>query len=232
MFFIYVIQNILDLKIYVGQTNDPPIRWNRHKSMSRSNSKQFIHRAMRLHKIENFTFQVIEEWETEQETNEAEEFWIEFFQSKNQEFGYNLTNGGEGSRGLKHSDSSIKKMSQTRQKIFEDPTARQKQSEAAKNHYLENPDTAQKISDSLKNHFKNPEAIKANSEALNKYYENNPDAGRKISSGKKKKYSSEIITEVKSLHNSGWKNIDIADKFGMPVVYVSGIITGKKRKHG
>lgn len=232
MFYIYLIQNKIDYKIYVGQTKNPKIRWNQHKLKSRSNSRQYIHRAINFHGFENFTFQVIEEWESEKDINEAEEFWIEFFQTRNSDIGYNLTNGGYGSRGLKHSKESLLKMSKSHSLHYNDPTARQKQSEAAEKHYQENPYTLEKISVSLKNYFKdNPDALKVNSDAQKKYYLDNPDAGKKNSFSKKRKYSAEVIIEVRNLHDNGWTNIDIAKKFDMPSSYVSGIICGKKRKY-
>jgi group I intron endonuclease len=232
MFYIYVIQNKIDLKIYVGQTNDPKIRWNRHKSMSKGKSKQYIHNAIRFHGIENFLFQTIEEFESEMDINEAEEFWIGFFQSRNREFGYNLTDGGYGSRGLKHSESSIKKMSKTHSLFYEDPIARLKQSEAAILHYQENPDTVAKISSSLKNYYKNNvDAAIINSEAVKKYYVDNVDAKKKNSLSKKKNYSSETIIEIRKLHDDGLRNIDISKKLTVPVGYISKVITGKIRNY-
>jgi group I intron endonuclease len=231
MYFIYLIQNKLDLKIYVGQTRNPKIRWNQHKVRAKNNSPQYIHNAMRFHGVDNFTFQIIEEYSLEKDVNEAEEFWIQFFQTRDSNIGYNLTSGGCGSRGFKHSKESKIKMSKIRSEYYSDPIAIQNQSAAAIKHYKENADTINKISSSLKEFYKNPEARENNSKAQLKYYLDNPDSGKKNSFSKKRKYSTEVIEEIKNLHNLGWKNIDIAKKLDIHPSYISGVICGTKRKY-
>lgn len=105
MYCVYTIQNKLSLKIYVGQSCDYKTRWDVHiknakdlllKKIASNHKKiQYIHRAMAKHGIDNFEFQVIEEFETEEKADEAEKFWISFFNSNNSNFGYNLTPGGK-----------------------------------------------------------------------------------------------------------------------------------------
>lgn len=49
MHYIYIIQNKINLKIYVGQTNNIKTRWNSHKSAARRQDKHdfsYIHRAI------------------------------------------------------------------------------------------------------------------------------------------------------------------------------------------
>lgn len=102
---VYVIQNNNNLKIYIGQSINANLRWSRHKTSAKNvklgkkkfgdNGIQGIHCAMAKHGIDNFEFQIIEEFETEAEADEAEKFWISFFNSRNPQFGYNLTPGGK-----------------------------------------------------------------------------------------------------------------------------------------
>ena len=93
---IYVIQNKINLKIYVGQTNDPKYRWWRHKNHARKGDRdQPIYFAIRKYGADNFTFTLIEEWVTLEDVNEAEEFWIEFLQTRKRDFGYNISSGGD-----------------------------------------------------------------------------------------------------------------------------------------
>jgi group I intron endonuclease len=93
--YIYVIQNKLNLKCYVGQTNKPKYRWWKHKDhVLKNNRDQVIYSAMKKYGIDNFTFTVIEEWETLDDANEAETFWIELLQTRKKEFGYNIAFGG------------------------------------------------------------------------------------------------------------------------------------------
>jgi group I intron endonuclease len=95
MHYIYVIQNKLNLKLYIGQTNNPNYRWQKHKHHAAVGDRnQPIYLALRKYGSDNFTFQIIEEHLLLDDCNEAEEFWIEFFQSRKKEFGYNIAFGG------------------------------------------------------------------------------------------------------------------------------------------
>jgi group I intron endonuclease len=124
-FRIYTIQNRRDLKIYVGQTNNPVGRWGTHKSVAkifaidpqRINRPQMIDQAIAQEGIDNFVFQVIEEWATQGEIDEAEGFWIEFFQSRKDALGYNRSPGGHGSRGWVHSADTRKRMSKGKESL-------------------------------------------------------------------------------------------------------------------
>lgn len=100
--YIYIIQNLINLKIYVGQTIDPARRWAEHKSdVSNKDRKDYhLYRSMRYYAEkykdrETFSFTVIEEYDTEEESNEAEKFFIQYFNSKSKLFGYNKTDGGK-----------------------------------------------------------------------------------------------------------------------------------------
>jgi len=101
---IYVIQNLINLKIYVGQTIHFKTRWGVHKRSAKyvwlekrklgDSGIQVIHCAMAKYGIENFSYTILEEWETQNEADEAEEFWICFFRSRDPTYGYNLIPGG------------------------------------------------------------------------------------------------------------------------------------------
>lgn len=91
---IYIIQSKLDDRVYVGQASNPNERWRHHKYAARKRPSQYIHNAMAKYGIDNFTFQVIETWETDEDTNEAEVFWIQFFRSRERGCGFNRERGG------------------------------------------------------------------------------------------------------------------------------------------
>lgn len=96
---IYLIQNIINFKVYIGQTENPKERWTEHKRSGRkpygTKGKCRIHRAMTRFGVENFSFNIIEECTTQAETNAAEIFWISFFCATNKKVGYNDSPGGE-----------------------------------------------------------------------------------------------------------------------------------------
>ena len=94
---IYKIQNLINGKIYIGQSVDICYRFNNHKSESfnpKSNAyNTAIHRAIRKYGVENFSFDIIEECD-QNELREREIYWINYYNSFGN--GYNLTTGGEG----------------------------------------------------------------------------------------------------------------------------------------
>lgn len=113
MFYVYLIHNILNNKVYVGKTNNPLFRWGKHLSTSkciRNKEKYYLHRAIAKHGKYNFQFSIIQQYNNEKDVNLGEIYWIKFFQSKNNQFGYNLTDGGEGASGRITSEVTRQKM--------------------------------------------------------------------------------------------------------------------------
>lgn len=101
-FYIYLIHNIINNKVYVGKAKDPHQRWSKHIKVARGNrekEKFYIHRAISKYGIDNFIFSIIQPTFNENEANIAEIYWIKFYQSNDPKYGYNQTNGGEGVSG-------------------------------------------------------------------------------------------------------------------------------------
>lgn len=95
MYHIYVIQNTVTHKLYVGLTKNPKRRWKGHRTNANTGRKKNrLYDAMRSYGNDTFTFTVIEEYDTPEACAEAECFWIEFFRSWDPAFGYNLNHGG------------------------------------------------------------------------------------------------------------------------------------------
>ena len=89
---IYQIKNLINGKIYIGQSKNIASRWHRHRTDYRK-FDYAIYRAMRKYGLNNFEFSVLEECSIDQ-LNEREIYWIEEKDSHNPEHGYNLTDGG------------------------------------------------------------------------------------------------------------------------------------------
>lgn len=98
MFYVYLIQNKINNKIYIGQTNDYEYRWFCHLNNAFNENtlyyNTYIARAIRKHGKDNFNFHLIETHDLISDTNEAEEFFISYFNSANNNFGYNIKLGG------------------------------------------------------------------------------------------------------------------------------------------
>lgn len=93
MRYVYIIENRIDHKVYVGQTKNPIGRRNGHFYSANHGVKSPFYHAIRKHGQENFEFRVIEETDVEL-VNDREVYWIAFYDSTNREKGYNLESGG------------------------------------------------------------------------------------------------------------------------------------------
>lgn len=93
--FVYVIENTVNGKRYVGKSTQPAKRWTQHRINARNGVDSILYRAIRKHGEESFEFSVVEECESEAASFEAECRWIAKLQTHG-EGGYNATPGGEG----------------------------------------------------------------------------------------------------------------------------------------
>lgn len=92
MGYIYKITNLINGKMYIGQTKRSiDIRWKEHL---RSKDDSPIHKAFRKYGIENFKIETLEECADEL-LNEKEIYYIKQYNSYNGHIGYNATPGGE-----------------------------------------------------------------------------------------------------------------------------------------
>lgn len=97
---IYKITNVLNNKVYIGQTkNSPEHRFNQHIREARSNKKKnygIFHDAILQYGSDYFTVELIEVVEDKDIADERERFWISKFRSDQPEYGYNCDSGGLG----------------------------------------------------------------------------------------------------------------------------------------
>lgn len=104
--YIYKITNLVNGKIYIGQTKQTlNERWREHKVHSKTLNYS-LYKVMRKYGIDNFKFEEIEKCEIEK-LNEREIFWISFYDSFNKKKGYNLTRGGKGNKLLNLDEDEI-----------------------------------------------------------------------------------------------------------------------------
>lgn len=102
MIAIYVITNTVNAKQYIGITNDLKRRWGRHRQ---AKDGQLLHKAILKHGVDAFVF-----------THFANAFDVDAAKSIERMLiadhntlspnGYNLTEGGDGTFGYKHTDAS------------------------------------------------------------------------------------------------------------------------------
>ena len=140
--YIYVIENDVNDKIYVGK---------KHSAVfvpSYYGSGAALSKAIRKYGINNFKVELIEFHSCLETLNKAEIYWIKKLNShKSSNKGYNISWGGDGSLpgklsynyGRKHSEQSKKLMSVNREGVSPTSEQRKQISETLKFYYKNNP---------------------------------------------------------------------------------------------
>jgi len=171
-------------KRYIGKTTHKDIRHRNHGYAY--GDSPYFHKAIRKHKWENFSYEILEEFDddvTDEFMSDRETHWIEEYDSTNRAFGYNLTKGGEGMTGYKHTDVSKAKISEAHKGHIVSAETRTKISEANKGRKHTDA-TKAKMSEARKGH-KHTDATKAKMSEARKGHIVSAETRTKISEANK-----------------------------------------------
>jgi hypothetical protein len=111
---VYKATNLINNKIYIGKTviSFSQRRAN-HLSVARNKKDNFpFHAAIRKYGEENFAWEIIDRCLFAESLIALEQHYIKLYNCKAPN-GYNLTDGGDGITGFKHSEETKKKMSES-----------------------------------------------------------------------------------------------------------------------
>ena len=107
---IYKATNIINNKSYIGQTTRSlEKRMEAHIYSSKSGKTPFM-KSMRKYGPENYKWTILCRCSSKEMLNTMEYFYITHYKTHIDDGGYNLTWGGEGTVGHKHTDESKEKM--------------------------------------------------------------------------------------------------------------------------
>ena len=107
MHYLYKITNMINNKVYIGQTNNPNIRWTHHKNNAKKGKPFYIYNAIRKYGIDSFHFQPIAMCKTQKQANILEIELIKQYGSHvSLGNGYNMDYGGGGRSGFHFSEAS------------------------------------------------------------------------------------------------------------------------------
>jgi group I intron endonuclease len=117
---IYGIKNLINEKIYVGKSINIKLRKKAHENSFIRKQAVNIHlqRAVDKYGIENFEFVILEEVILNN-INDKEQYWIAYFKSYDENFGYNKTMGGDGGNLTIETKLKISKTSPNRKIIYQ-----------------------------------------------------------------------------------------------------------------
>lgn len=111
---IYIITNLENNKVYIGQSIDLWTRINEgyfQKLPKGKGHNIHLQRAWDKYGKKNFSFKVLEYIKDINSLNERETYWIKEYNSTNNKFGYNIQPEGGSNRGVKVSDETKRKIS-------------------------------------------------------------------------------------------------------------------------
>lgn len=115
---IYKIENLINHKVYIGQSKDVNTRWSEHKSTAfYEKGKSYnnpLYRAIRKYGIENFSFEVLIET---YDRNYWEIFLIQIYHATDDNFGYNIENGGNCGSPIR-TEEEKEKIKEMRKEIY------------------------------------------------------------------------------------------------------------------
>ena len=107
---VYMHTNKANNKVYVGQTcqQPPEKRWGRSGWGYKTN--KYFWKAIQKYGFDNFEHIIFADGLTKEEANKMEMMLIRFYETRDPNKGYNLTDGGEGNIGYHPSPETLEKM--------------------------------------------------------------------------------------------------------------------------
>lgn len=166
---IYKITNILNNKIYIGQTTQ---KFNKRISQHKRDSKHrnsYLYNSIKKYGFDKFEFKILEECSNIEKLNIREIWFIKTYKTQNRNIGYNIHSGG---RNYTIPDDEKKKRSE-RQKGEKSYWYGKKQSEETKKKKSES-------SMGNKNHFYGKNHTKKSKEKMSTSAKNRKKVSRKV----------------------------------------------------
>lgn len=170
---IYCIENIITKKKYIGQSKNIFYRWRKHINALNTNTHEnnYLQNSWNKYRQDNFKFYIVEECDFDL-LNDKEIQYINYYNTLDRDFGYNLKTGGQNCPTY-YTEEIKEKMSESIRRSYENSDLRQRRSETTKL-YWENPENKARI-------------LKENNVMFGKHHTD--EAKRKMSDVKKSKHN-------------------------------------------
>ena len=100
MGLIYKVTNQINNKIYKGKTTLSLEKRKKSHLHARFHKQTYFYSALNKYGINNFIWEILEDNIDNLNLNKREQFWINYYQSNNNKYGYNMTAGGDNTDNL------------------------------------------------------------------------------------------------------------------------------------
>lgn len=112
---IYMIENKINKKIYIGFSVNLKRRWSEHLSELKRNKHEnkYLQNSYNKYGLKSFQLKILEICSKEK-LIEREIYYIKKYKSTDKKFGYNMTTGGDGTPGLKRTKKWAKNISKAK----------------------------------------------------------------------------------------------------------------------
>lgn len=121
---IYKIKNLINNKIYIGQSIDIIKRFEQHKTNIKKQYNHPLYNALRKYRIENFEFIILETVNDTFLLNKKEQQWLDHYKAYDRNYGYNLRPKAESNKGLIINQKIKDKISKSIKNLWKDPIYR------------------------------------------------------------------------------------------------------------
>jgi group I intron endonuclease len=225
---IYFIINSLNSKGYIGLAKKgTPFRIEQHLKNLKKGIDYHLYRAIRKYGLDKFSVAVIDQVPIEKLNQREIDLILEYDTFHN---GYNMTKGGEGRLGYKHSNDSKQKMSSAQKKRWEDLNEKQKQSESQRKRF-EDPNEKQKLRDAQKIIWEDPNARQKQRERAIKQFED-PNARQKQRDATIKQWEDPNARNKASESRKGKRMVNngIVNTWAYPNEIPEGFVLGSLKK--
>lgn len=238
--FIYKITNLLDNKVYIGQTNNPGIRWSNHKSDAKLNKRNYpLYNSMNKYGIDNFKYEAIQICNTQEEADQLEKDLITQYKSQDRNFGYNIAPGGSR---VSHSQETKDKLSQQKRKFYQKRlqetgqkiTEEERQKLSISHKGQKSANKGKQLSEKQREILRqshlgrvhSEEEKRKRSESLRLRYQNDPELKERVrqKSIGRYKLTSEQQLEICQLYQNGINSMKLGKQFNVSPTTICGIL--------
>ena len=218
---IYKHTNRVNGKIYIGQTyQEPKKRWQ--NGLSAYSHNEHFYNAIKKYGWNNFDHEILLENLSKEEMKYWEDYYIEYYESRNPDKGYNIMKGGQVSpfQILWQDENFRKKISQQQSELMKerlkDPAERERLRQISIQNWEDHPERRQEYAERMREvmliRWQDEEYKQARSEDMKRMWQNE-DTRKKL------------IENTKNNAINNWKNPDYRKKICKSVVNIeTGLI--------